>query len=128
MNEKDLIDDYNDLKSKEGLSFYVPENIEYKLTYVMYRKIEIIGREYIEMVFKDTQTGCIAELQVNIINGNYSYTTDRGFITSSTREGYAKLIKNYLYGKHLENKPRTLANILFGKTKIDWDKLLEEKL
>lgn len=128
MNEKDLIADYNDLKPKEGLSLYVSENIDYKLTHVMYKKMEIIGREYIEMFFKDTQTGYIAELQVNIINGNYSYLTDRGFITSNTREGYAKLIKNYLYGKHLENKPRTLASILFGESEIDWDKLLGEKL
>lgn len=128
MNEKDLIVDCYDLKSKVGLTFYVSDNIEYKLIDVEYKKLEIIGREYIKMSFKDIQTGYIAELQVNIVNGKYGYTTDRGLIISSTREGYAKLIKNYLYGKHLENKPRTLASILFGKTKPDWDKLLGEKL
>lgn len=125
MNTQDLIDDYKELKKQVNNKLTVGDNIEYELIEVEHVDTSLSNFEYIKVLFKDTKTGIEEHLQISEISNNYTYYSDRGYMSSSTKEGFATLIKNYLYGKHLEHKPKSIATFLFGNTP-NWDDLLKE--
>ena len=130
--------EYNYLKKEEGNIIYLQDNLQYRLTEVKYKILDgICDSERVHMVFFDMETGFEEYIDmykyINNSKVSYSFYSDRGLLLAHSVEDFSYLIKNYLYGKHIENTKgeKSLASILFkkGNTKelIDWKGLLTIK-
>lgn len=134
-----LSQEYNYLKKEEGNIIYLQDNIQYRLTEVKYRVLGGINdSERVDMVFFDMETGFEEYISMfksaDNISVSYSFYSDRGLLLAHNIEDFSYLIRNYLYGKHIENTKgeKSLASILFRKESpkelIDWEDLLTVKI